>query len=242
MLVSNCQTITYDQIREPDEKDWHPAVDLIEVDGEVGVGQDSETDGLDEEGKVTARQVDVVLEGLHAVHLADVDVEDVDHQGALDDVDGGEEDGGDGDVEVERVPLAVRDGGGVEPLVPGQRQHVLHHEVEGRHHLYRSLNAPGDAVRNPSEHLQSGKLHVVAIAGGGHVHEPEVDQVAQGGHEGVEEQAEKDHLDELLPPELEWFVSSSVRNKSSILITFVISLLTLFPNPKNWCLKLYVKR
>ena len=187
MLVSNCQTFTYDQIREPDEKDWHPEVDLIEVDSEVGVGEDSETDGLDKEGKVTARQVDVVLKGLHAVHLADVDVEDVDHDGALDDVDPGEEDGGGGDLEVDRVPLAVRDGGGVEPLVPGQWQHVLHHEVEGRHlkkffqifseklskifshHLYRSLDTPGDPVRDPGEHLQPGKLHVVAIVGGGHL-------------------------------------------------------------------------
>ena len=111
MLLSYCQTITYDQIREPDQKDRNPAVDLIEVDCEVGVGEDSETDGLDKEGKVAGRQVGVVLEGLHAVHLADVDVEDVDHQGTLDDVDGGEEDGGDGDLEVDGVPLAVRDGG-----------------------------------------------------------------------------------------------------------------------------------
>ena len=58
-------------------------------------------------------------------------------------------------------------------------------------------------MRDPSEHLQPGELHVVALAGGGHVHEPEVDQVAQGGDEGVEEQAESDHTEELLPSKLE---------------------------------------
>ena len=56
---------------------------------------------------------------------------------------------------------------------------------------------------HPSEHLQSGELHVVAILGGGNVHEPQVDQVAQGGHEGVEEQTENDRTDELIPSNLE---------------------------------------
>ena len=194
--------ITYEQIREPDEKDRDHAVDLIEVDGEEGEGQDSQADGVDEEGSVAGRQVDVVLERLQAVHLSNLDVEDVDHESALDHVEGGEEDRGGGYVEVNGVPLTVRNGVGVEALVPGQWQDVLHHEVERRHHLYGSLDTAGDAVRDPGEHLQPGHLHVVAGVGG--VQEPEVDQVAQGGHEGVEEQAENDHKDELVPSELEW--------------------------------------
>ena len=58
-------------------------------------------------------------------------------------------------------------------------------------------------MRDPSEHLQPGELHVVALAGGGRFHEPEVGQIAQAGDEWVEEQAESDHTEELLPSKLE---------------------------------------
>ena len=87
-------------------------------------------------------------------------------------------------------------------MIPGQRQHILQDEVEGRHHLYRSPNTPRDPVRDLSEHLQTGELYVVALAGGARVDEPEVDQVAQAGDEGVEEQAESDHTEELPPSTL----------------------------------------
>ena len=58
-------------------------------------------------------------------------------------------------------------------------------------------------MSHPSENLQPGDLHVVAGVGDGHVDEPEVDQVAQGGHEGIEEQTEDDRTDELIPSKLE---------------------------------------
>ena len=241
--------ITYEQIREPDEKDRDKAEFLIEVDGEEGEGQDSQTDGVDEEGSVAGRQVDVVLERLQAVHLSDVDVEDVDHEGALDHVEGSEEDRGGGDVEVDGVPLAVRNGVGVEALVPGQWQDVLHHEIECRHHLYRSSNTASDAVSHPSENLQPGDLHVVAGVGDGHVDEPEVDQVAQGGYKGIEEQTETDHTDKLVPSflKVEYFYKVIYDVITSVLLyvlctTFLMYLSTSFPKPKNWCLKYHVKQ
>ena len=226
--------ITYEQIREPDEKYWDQAVG-IEVDGKEGEGQDSQTDGVDEEGKVAGRQVDVVLERLQTVLLSDVDVEYVDHEGALDHVDGGEKDRGGGDM--------------VHSLVPGQWQDVLHHEIECRHHLYRSSNTASDAVSHPSENLQPGDLHVVAGVGDGHVDEPEVDQVAQGGYKGIEEQTETDHTDKLVPSflKVEYFYKVIYDVITSVLLyvlctTFLMYLSTSFPKPKNWCLKYHVKQ
>ena len=45
--------LTYEQIAEPDQHYWHPEGLIIEVDQEEGVGKDSETDGVQEEGEMT---------------------------------------------------------------------------------------------------------------------------------------------------------------------------------------------
>ena len=80
--------------------------------------------------------------------------------------------------------------------------------------------------------MESPKL--LPMLGGGHADEPEVDQVAQTGHDWVEEQAESVQTEKLL--------YSAPGNVVCIFIC--ISLKFSYhrhelPSPKNWCLKLF---
>ena len=53
-------------------------------------------------------------------------------------------------------------------------------------------------VQQPGEHLKPGGLHVVPTAPRAcRVEVPEVDGVADGGHNGVEDEAEEQHHQEL---------------------------------------------
>ena len=144
---------------------------------------------MEEERQMTCSKVGVVLETRGALKLADVDIEDVDHDGALHHVHDGEDQRDGGDVEVQLVAFAVSDEAPVPGLVPRQGQHLLHHQEERHHHLYGGLDTPGDAVGDPGKHLQSGRLHVVDRGGGGDADVPEVHQVPDGGDEGVEKEA-----------------------------------------------------
>ena len=92
-----------DEVAEPhgDEEGSRPGV---QVDQDQGERRDSEADLEEEERKVASDQVEVPLEGILVLELADVDVEEVDGEGRGQDVGDGEDErqdrnvGNEGDV------------------------------------------------------------------------------------------------------------------------------------------------
>ena len=68
---------------------------------------------------------------------------------------------------------------------------------------------------DPGEHLQPGRLHVVGGPRAGEPEVPDVDEVADGGDQGVDSDAEQDHQDELIPPLLGSY-HGTIRNNLEI--------------------------
>jgi hypothetical protein len=62
---------------QPDEKDQNEDL-CVKEDEEEGPGGDPEENGIEEEWKVASDQIDVLEEGLLALELSKVDIEDVD--------------------------------------------------------------------------------------------------------------------------------------------------------------------
>ena len=122
----------------------------MDVDDHHGVGKDSEAEDVAEEGKVARGQGDVLHEDAGAPDLPDVDIEDVGHQRALEDVAHGEKEGPHGDVvEGHIVVKAV-----LQIIVdhlghPGHVQDLLHDEEDCHAELQGSLHTPADPMSHP---------------------------------------------------------------------------------------------
>ena len=211
-LLAGSGRVADDDVSEPHEEDWQHG-ESVEVENDEGEAQHSEADGVDEEGEMSSDQVDVMLECLHISQLTHVDIEDVDHHGALEDVHHAEDQGPHGDAgQWDLILESVSDSIGANSLLPRYWQYSQHDEERGQDELEGRLNAARDAVGDPGEHLQPGRLHVVA-PGAGEPEIPDVDEVADGWNEGVESEAEQDDQDELVPPLLVNYIRLKIMRK-----------------------------
>ena len=119
----------------------------MDVDDHHGVGEDSEAEDVAEEGEVACCQGDVLHEDAGTPDLPDVDIEDVGHQCALEDVAHGEKEGPHGDVVEGYIVVEAVFHGVVDHLGhPGHIQDLLHDEEDCHAELQGSLHTPTDPM------------------------------------------------------------------------------------------------
>ena len=102
---------------------------------------------MEEEWQLTEDQVDILLEDGPRGDLANVDIEDVCEDGALHDVDDGEDEGPQRDaVEGELIAHCVSGQLCLCGLPPGNAEDALHDQEGVHHQLDGGLHTPRDAV------------------------------------------------------------------------------------------------
>ena len=99
------------------------------------------------ERQMSAYEVNVEHEGVHGVDAANEDIEHVGHEGTLENVNDGEDEGPHGNVgKPDLVLETVRDHAEFGSLRPGQVDDARHDQEAGQDQLNWSLDAASNAV------------------------------------------------------------------------------------------------
>ena len=100
-----------------------------------------------EEGKMSSDEVDVLLDIFHVADVSNVDIEDIGHEGALEDVHNGEHEGPHGDVGEGKLVVEAQSHLAVpHALLPWKVNDTLHDEEACHDELNGCFNATSDAV------------------------------------------------------------------------------------------------
>ena len=153
-----CKEIhTNDNIAEPYEKDWNER-SISSIDEDKCKGQNSEADGMAEEGKVSSNQLYVELYRVQGVNMANVDIEDIRHEGALEDVNGGEDQRPHEGVCIPKLVVeTVCDDTPHSALAPWKVYDTLNDQEACHDQLNWSLNTASNAMRGPGNMLKLEK-------------------------------------------------------------------------------------
>ena len=107
-----------------------------------------------EEGQVSSAKLDVELDGFNGVNVANVDIEDICHEGTLEDVNDGEDQRPhEGVGKPYLVVESVSDDTVLDPLLPWQVNHSLHDQEACHDQLNGSLNTSCNAVGSPTNNV-----------------------------------------------------------------------------------------
>ena len=107
-----------------------------------------------EEGKVSSNELDVERYRVPRVNMTNVDIEDIGHEGALEDVDGGEDQRPHEGVGVpELVVETICDDTVHGALAPWKVYDTLHDQEACHDQLNWSLNTASNAMRGPGNKI-----------------------------------------------------------------------------------------